>query len=504
MYTVLIVDDEPIVREGLEFIIDWNDFGFTIIDNAENGRIGLEKIRSLKPDLVITDIRMPGIDGIEMLKQARAEKNDTHFIILSGYSDFTYAREAMSLDVVSYLLKPIEEAELIEEVLKIKEKLNEKESFMASLTNYREYEVSSKIKKYLLNSNHDNLIELKSFLTSDTFLLIGCMYNPETINRYELDNVLPIPNDLRHHKFGHENILYLLISSDLSPDFDDYIQNLTNFIKLNNKNLVLIQSQEVYSVEGLKKAYNQIQQLKEKSFLYPKEYILSPKLLKSNNEIDISKHLKKVKVELSKTIEENKRSLISELVFSFLDIYQKSNWTAEKIKADLTGVYLNCVQVYEKYEEVPLSENEKNEVISNLLKSDSLIELLKYLEKKLILLTDSFNQSLDTEDIVSRIKRYTKENFDKELSMTELATYFNYSHSYLGKKFRLDTGKSYYTYLNEIRIEEAKKLLRDSSLYIYEISEKVGFSNTDYFHKKFKENVGESPKQYRDKVTGGV
>src|SRR5699024_8367110 len=89
MYKVLIVDDEPIVREGLEFIIDWQDFGFTIVDKAENGRMGLEKINALDPDLVITDVRMPGIDGIEMIRKVRKEgiKNTLyHFIGIFRFS----------------------------------------------------------------------------------------------------------------------------------------------------------------------------------------------------------------------------------------------------------------------------------------------------------------------------------------------------------------------------------------------------------------------------------
>ena len=138
MYKVLIVDDEPIVREGLEFIIDWQDFGFTIVDKAENGRMGLEKINALDPDLVITDVRMPGIDGIEMIRKVRKEGIKTRFIILSGYSDFTYAKDALSLNVLSYLLKPIEEAELIEELLKIKEDLKEKEALEISLMDYHQ------------------------------------------------------------------------------------------------------------------------------------------------------------------------------------------------------------------------------------------------------------------------------------------------------------------------------------------------------------------------------
>jgi len=503
MYKVLIVDDEPIVREGLEFIIDWQDFGFTIIDNAENGRIGLEKIHSLDPDLVITDVRMPGIDGIEMIQKVRKKGIKTPFIILSGYSDFTYAKDALSLNVVSYLLKPIEEAELIEELLKIKEDLKEKEAFETSLIDYHQYETTSKIKNYLLNQT-DGTDELKQLLSSKLYILIGCVYNPTKISRQKLEEEIPEFETYDSYRFNHEDTLYFLIEAESPKAFEEYIQKLLNFIETYNDHLTLTISSIVYSVEGLKKAYKEINQLKEKTFLYPKQNILTPHLLKSQkNQQEVNKKIEVLKNRLIKVVEENKQEIILEFIPSFFSIYQQSNFSVEEIKADLIGVYLASVSIVEKYKEEPFTENEKNEIISKFLKTASLTELLIDFEESLLFLATTLSEILGREDIVSRIKRYTQENYAEELSMTELATHFNYSHSYLGKKFRSDTGKSYHTYLNEIRIEEAKILLKESSLYIYEISERVGFSNPDYFHKKFKEKVGQSPKQYRNQFVGG-
>lgn len=502
MYKVLIVDDEPIVREGLEFIIDWQDFGFTIVDKAENGRMGLEKINALDPDLVITDVRMPGIDGIEMIRKVRKEGIKTRFIILSGYSDFTYAKDALSLNVVSYLLKPIEEAELIEELLKIKEDLKEKEALEISLMDYHQYEIASKIKDYLLNQTNE-IDELKQLLTSTTYVLVGYVYDPTKVNRQELENKVPIVKPHGFYKFNHENTLYFLIEEESPTAFKQYIQKLVDFTESYKTQLTLTISSVVYSIEELKKAYREINQLKEKMFLYPNQSILTPYLLKNKKtQQEINKNIEELKLRLLKAIEENNQEIILDLIPSFFSIYQQSDASVEEIKADLIGIYIASIRLIEKYKDEPFSEKEKNETISRFLKSASLAELLACLEESLISLANSLEEMLVTEDIVSRIKRYTQDHFHQELSMTELANHFNYSHSYLGKKFRTDTGKSYHTYLNEIRIEEAKKLLKESSLYIYEISERVGFSNPDYFHKKFKEKVGASPKQYRNKFKG--
>src|SRR5699024_7843262 len=349
MYKVLIVDDEPIVREGLEFIIDWQDFGFTIIDNAENGRIGLEKIHSLDPDLVITDVRMPGIDGIEMIQKVRKKGIKTPFIILSGYSDFTYAKDALSLNVVSYLLKPIEEAELIEELLKIKADLKEKEAFETSLIDYHQYETTSKIKNYLLNQT-DGTDELKQLLSSKLYILIGCVYNPTKISRQKLEEEIPEFETYDSYRFNHEDTLYFLIEAESPKAFEEYIQKLLNFIETYNDHLTLTISSIVYSVEGLKKAYKEINQLKEKTFLYPKQNILTPHLLKSQkNQQEVNKKIEVLKNRLIKVVEENKQEIILEFIPSFFSIYQQSNFSVEEIKADLIGVYLASVSIVEKY-----------------------------------------------------------------------------------------------------------------------------------------------------------
>ena len=116
VYKLLIVDDEERIRKGMETIIDWKAFGFTELYSADNGRNGVLKAKEVRPDLVIADLYMPGVDGIQMIRQLRADGLNCQFIILSGVKDFQYAREAIDLQVATYLLKPIQEDELTRKV----------------------------------------------------------------------------------------------------------------------------------------------------------------------------------------------------------------------------------------------------------------------------------------------------------------------------------------------------------------------------------------------------
>ena len=119
MYKVLIVDDEDRIRKGLERIIDWKSFGFSVCVAAENVRMGIAKAREILPDLVIADLRMPGINGIQMIRQLRKEGLQCQFMILSGVADFQYAKEAIDLKVATYLLKPIDEAVLAQKIAQL-------------------------------------------------------------------------------------------------------------------------------------------------------------------------------------------------------------------------------------------------------------------------------------------------------------------------------------------------------------------------------------------------
>ena len=120
MLKVLIVDDESIIREGLKTIINWSEYGFEICDTASNGREGLQKVQEHRPDLAIVDIKMPVMDGIKMAEQLREQKDQCRVIILTAYSDFTYAQKFIELGAVSYILKPVEQEDLVKVLEKVK------------------------------------------------------------------------------------------------------------------------------------------------------------------------------------------------------------------------------------------------------------------------------------------------------------------------------------------------------------------------------------------------
>lgn len=163
-YKLLIIDDEPLVRFGLRSTIKWSDYNIEVVGEAENGIDGLEKIKALQPHIVLTDVKMPLLDGLQMIEKARLLNEEVEFIILSGYGEFEYAKKAFQHDVVNYLLKPIANEELIATILRVIDRIKKK-----SLVSRSEYvlensqdEINRKIIRVLVHRHYDDLADLRA------------------------------------------------------------------------------------------------------------------------------------------------------------------------------------------------------------------------------------------------------------------------------------------------------------------------------------------------------
>jgi len=149
MQKVLIIDDEPIIREGLKNVITWNEYGYEICGVGVDGRDGLNKIRSHQPDLVLLDIRMPGLSGIDLVKQVRKENNRVKIVILTAYSSFFYVKQLMGYGIESYLLKPIDEHELVEILGKISMERDEEKRLASQLELYNQLNKNRSLHAFL-------------------------------------------------------------------------------------------------------------------------------------------------------------------------------------------------------------------------------------------------------------------------------------------------------------------------------------------------------------------
>lgn len=499
MHTVLIVDDEPIVREGLAYIIDWEAAGFEIVASASDGLEGIEMIKHYQPDVVLTDVQMPEMDGIEMVRYACNNGLRREFIILSGHSDFTYAKEAISLGVAHYLLKPVDEEELLEALERISQQILLKEKQTANLTLYQNYVDSRRVRHFMVNDQCDK--ELVTLMAFDNFCLLACEYEAFGVTLQELDAIFDDCLSGKVASFSHGNLQYVLLADQTKSEISRMTQQLSSALQAKHPEMYVIVSQSTTDFRKLPKLYQSIKELKNKRYIFPTLPIVSDTHLEEFTEENSNqaKGFEKVvwKQNLLNAIKQNKKTNIRAYLSEIEYYYQKNEWSEREIKADIADIFnFYCDEIEEDINQ-PMKERDKRYIVSVILSERSLQQTFEFLNEIFIDFSRLLINQQEKYDIVEEMKHYTHKYYHLNLTLQELGKELNYSHSYLGKKFRAEVNMSYRMYLDQVRIKAAKELIQDEKFLIYEIAEKVGYANSDYFSKKFKALVGQSPGTYQ-------
>ena len=499
MHTVLIVDDEPVVREGLAYIIDWQAAGFEIIGSASNGLEGLEKIKEFLPDVVLTDVKMPEMDGIEMVRFACENGLRREFIILSGYSDFSYAKEAISLGVSDYLLKPVDEQELLEALERISQQIVLKKKQTVNLTLYQNYVDASRVRNFILNDQCDK--ELTTRMAFDSFCLIACDLEGFNVSSEELEAVFDQHLSGKVAKFSHGSLHYTLIADQSKIEINRMTQQLSTALQTLHSDMYVLVSEWTTDFNALPQLNQTIKDLKKKRYIFPNLPIMSEVHLEEFSEKNSNQApgFEKLiwKQNLLEAIKQNKKVRIRAYLDEIEYYYQKNEWSEREIKADIADIFnFYCDEMEEDFN-LPLKERDKRYIISVILSERSLQQTFEFLNQIFIDFSRLLINRQEKYDIVEEMKHYTHKHYHLNLTLQELGKELNYSHSYLGKKFRSEVNMSYRMYLDQVRIDAAKQLIHEENFLIYEIAEKVGYANSDYFSKKFKGLIGQSPGSYQ-------
>ncbi|SHJ05511.1 two-component system, response regulator YesN [Clostridium cavendishii DSM 21758] len=533
MLKVLLVEDELIVRVGLKSVINWNDNGFELIGEASNGEQALEIIRSNRPDIVITDIKMPKMDGIELIRTIKKDYDDMKIIVLSCHDEFAIVKEVMKLGVEDYFLKlTMEPEELVNILLKLKDKID------------TAYNSNIKILKDDIDINKNILRE--KFMR-DIILT-------EEIKPSEIEEQLR----KLEFKLNYKNMIALVLWIDKWYLYENYSDNdkyLFSYGIMNIVNEILNDFTEGYCVEVrpgeflviyTNKDKNQVEnnynQLANKIKTLFKSYLnVSASIGISNIKADLS-YLKKAYIEALEAVG-GRYFLGAGSIISFLDTYENREEEQEVKTFDLNTftIYLEqgnidgirsyieniisllnnrsvlrlkprsiCMTIIIQFIEVL---NNSNEEINNYLYENYEVEAdMKRLETledmKLWLrwfcssvenyIRDKSNNSSGR--IISRVKKFINDNYNKDLNLEELAALVYISPSYLSNLFKVSTGKTITDYITEVRIDMAKEYIKNSNMKMYEVAETVGYNNIYYFSKIFKKHVGVSPLRYKDTV----
>lgn len=487
MYKVILLDDEYMILAGLEKLIKWDELGIELVAKLSDGQEGLEYVQKNPVDIVITDVSMPRMSGIEFVKQAQEEGINFNFIILSGYQEFEYVRQGINLGAENFLLKPINAAELNETIEKTVEKLNQEKRHLES----EEVLFENTMLRWV--SDEIDAVDLKRVMN-------GLNYNMKIDDTYSCIIIGGIKDirkrvytqalsrlDLKYYYF-QEDVLVIIIEGGMD-DFERVRKSLVHSVITEEE---LIGLGELFvSLDQVYKSFDQAESMIE----IAKFYGNSP----FNKQSELRKEIRKTeefhavsfeKFHYSLSIRDKK--LIHQEIENLLQETIKLKAEPEYVRYLSFIIFSDIYRQHDNYE-----DEEYHEFLQILNQSESIQEIEDLLKK-----------ALETNQAQTQVKHYNEnvqkalykinEEYSEDINITTIAEELHVNAMYLGQIFKKETGKSFSQFLNKFRIKEAQKLLLQSNYNINQIADKVGYSSSGYFYKNFKKECGISPKEYRD------
>lgn len=510
MLKVLLVDDEPYVLEGLSTMVDWAAYGFSV-DTAANGEDALEIANTADPDLIITDIKMPGMNGTEFIRRSLENHSSAEFVILSGYDDFSYAKEAMRYHVCDYLLKPIDDEDLDKLISKMAAQICKKRAKADTDSRQLSFITNQCINRLIKGEMKESLQKrIRALLDMDDEERVQCILidcEPIAIKKDGgVKNLIEkkLGTSFHRHLFEDDMGRYGIIVTEKMSIFstiEAFAKSLICELKEANAGsptaAVSLPGKGPLSFSAI---YRQASYaLNYKFFTGPSDVILYREVGDQHLKRDLCTDDFHFLLESVRLGNNRKTEAILDQLF---ENFSKNLRVPESIVAYLRCFDLELIRLIMDMDGDPDHfagttlglKNEMDHLTMNELKNSFLAHCRRASEY-----LETIRQS-HPHTVVNEIKNYIKDNYHKNIKLKHIAKVFYMNPIYLGQVFIRSTGMHFTDYLNTIRIEEAKKLLRRSDMQIQEIARTVGFKDAKYFSYKFKTATNLAPSAFRDTV----
>lgn len=526
MFKVLLIDDEPFILQGLKVLVDWEEEGFEIAGTAADGVEALRFLQSEQVDLIISDVKMPGMDGLELLEKIRKDKiSSAYFVILSGYAEFSYAQRAMQYECSQYMLKPIEKEELIkilqavramnkdmERILKRREKLER-----AYLARHMIALISGKFDDVNLECVKENISFSKSVryveIELDELLLDEELTDQE--KRYYQRKIFTactefLKEDADHCVFdvsSHEKIydtglVYCdFMAEKMRLSEKEYLEKLLAFCEEQcSAPVVIMVGKRVTDISNIAKSYTTACMLRSIQGFQRKKKI---RIYEDDVQVGSSGAVlcKKAIDELVRAIECNSTEEIVKCTDSFFDEMYKMHLSEKVINLNISYILFQLIHLATEQD----SDVNQEEILRLISEGSFQVgggimrggkdhlsrfacaygDYLAQLRKKM------------SGGVLAEVEKEVQEHYAGNLTLKDLGEKYYVNSAYLGQLFRKKYGLSFKDYLNGYRIEQAADRLIRTNDRIFDIAEAVGYHDLDYFVSRFIAAKGCTPAKFR-------
>ncbi len=535
MYKVAIIDDEPLIRKGIKNIVNWKQLDCEVCADANDGVEGMEIIKEHLPEIILTDICMPGIDGLNMLKQVKSLVPNSKIIIMTGYRNFEYVHEAIKYGTFDFLLKPTKLEDLTAVLARAVEQLNEqknknmeiekfkmlfeqsipllKQKFLCDIIfeiNTNEDEIKDKMKLFDININNFVLVvieneigeEFKSTQYDRHLYQFGIINSFEEIlsEKYEVHIIT-----INSNKAGFiiQNKLNCGLNIDEIADKCCYLQEMIN-------NSFGFSVSIAVSTVG-KSVFELPEKLKECNYsLDYKGYLGNNSIINYSDLNCFFKYedysmLERYKKQLLEGVKAGNENLVTSSVQSITNFINSNNVSINYLKNFYYSAMssLNNIRISVMAADVDKSHEEGKDMsslVKLIEKSEDTNEinlLLQDVALSIVNKVKSYNNK-SIRVILRKAIEYLNEHYSEQVTLNEVAEHTFVTTFYISRMFKKELGISFIDYLNEIRIQKAKELLKDVKFKSYEVASLVGIPDPHYFSKLFKKHSGISPSEYRE------
>ncbi len=503
---ILIVEDEYLVRIGLRATVDWHEHGFEIVGEASSGAEALILFEKTDPDILLTDIQMPEMDGLQLIEKLKNKKPSLHVIVLSNHSDFSYAQKAMKLGVNNYLLKSeLNQKNILQTLQQAFFSASEVEP---SLLDRPDHSLKEYLRSVLLSSKRvTNLPLPKNPFQSSLLAALLCKCNTSTLSPQSQPSFYRFSRSIFENLWHQstlvstqiDNFLYVLLCCPLETS--DSFTLLNHKAKVATNNLFQYYNLQLHMGLSLQNHFNQLPISLKQAFtacndcfftngsfsLFDKDFSPTHQQIHVNQKWiselvateDLSRLLDYIKTTFLSLTPIRDMAFVQEVLNDFLSCARQ-----------LTLVYPLLENHFKNTDQLSyLNANQMDNI-------NACIQFISDLFTSIIHLLSSHGQYYS--NVISQVIAYIHENYQKNLSLNSASDVVNLSPSHLSFLFKQETGINFSKYLTDYRIEKAKTLLNETNLHIYQVAEKVGIPNPHYFSKVFKDSTGLSCKAYKN------
>lgn len=501
MRKVMIVEDEELILQGIKSIVNWKALDLEVVHMAYNGLEALEMWEQEPVDIIITDIDMPEMNGLELLKQIRSKEEHVRFIILTGFDEFEYAREAIRLEVENYILKPIDEEELEKQLKEAIDKLDEMEKnkirYIDEKTAWLQF-LSGKITDEGYGYYKENL-KLESDGAPCWAAVMKWSTDSVKENRIT-DMIMALRNDEKRLRIVHlppDCLLLLLTGFEEAHEVREYFQMLQNQVESHFDLLTFISIGTVFhDYRELPDSYRVAMRLQKYLVVDGYGSCIDERHIQSRKSEDITIDRGQLRKLILKKESEGVVGYIEDLFIN-------------NVK---TGVSPDSLYQMSVHIAMLLQEIKKEYKLENIGSLHNLPELLETIYRaddifgiKTLFISEvnEIIRFLHEEDsqytpVVRQIMDEVQKNYREDMNLKTLAYKYHMNASYLGQIFQKEVGCSFTQYLSSKKIEIAKELILNTNMKINDIAKEVGYPDTSYFYRKFKKHYGVAPASLRE------